>query len=71
MYKILFTEETEVGFKDPETLKKAWYASYYGKGTQMEVLGFHSGNPNMIHAVCLDGELAILNPKHIRIECLP
>lgn len=69
-FKIVFTEATEVGFIDPETMKKQWYLCYYGRGTSMEVADLLSGNTQYIFAICTDGEIMFVETKAIRIENL-
>mgnify|MGYP000879960385 CR=1 FL=1 len=69
-FKISFTENTEVGFIDPVTMKKQWYLCYYGRGTSMEVADILSGNTQHIFAICTDGEIVFVETKAIRIENL-
>jgi hypothetical protein len=69
-FKITFTEATEVGFIDPETMKKQWYLCYYGRGTSMEVADLLSGNTQYIFAICTDGEIVFVNTRVVRIESL-
>lgn len=69
-FKITFTEATEVGFIDPETMKKQWYLCYYGRGTSMEVADLLSGNTQYIFAICTDGEIVFVNTRVVRIENL-
>lgn len=67
-FKFVFTEPTEVGFIDPDTMRKQWYLCYYGKGTGMEVADVLSGNSQHIFALCTDGEIVVVPSKAVRLE---
>lgn len=69
-FKFLFTSPTEVGFINPDTMKREWYTCYYGKGTCLEVAELLSGNPQSIFALCTDGEIVFVDSKSIRIESI-
>lgn len=69
-FKITFTENTEVEFINPDTMKKEWYKCYYGRGTSMEVADLLSGNTQRIFAICTDGEIVFMNTMVVRIESL-
>ena len=69
-FKISFTQATEVGFIDPETMKRQWYVCYYGRGTSMEVADILSGNTQHIFAICTDGEIVFMDTMVVRIETL-
>jgi hypothetical protein len=69
-FKITFTENTEVEFINPDTMKKEWYKCYYGRGTSMEVADLLSGNTQRIFAICADGEIVFMNTMVVRIESL-
>lgn len=69
-FRIGFTEATEVGFIDPETMKRQWYVCYYGRGTSMEVADILSGNTQHIFAICTDGEIVFMDTMVVRIETL-
>jgi hypothetical protein len=66
--RITFTKPTEVKFIDPDTGRRMWYASHYGRGTHIDVLDFLSGNGLEIHVKCLDGETAVLETQAVQIE---
>lgn len=69
-FKFFFTNSTEVGFINPDTMKKEWYTCYYGKGTSLEVADLLSGNTQKVFALCTDGEIVFVDTNVIKIESL-
>lgn len=69
-FKFIFTKATEVGFINPDTMKKQWYTCYYGRDTSMEVADLLSGNTQHIFALCTDGEIVVVDTAVLRIESL-
>jgi hypothetical protein len=69
-YRFRFVEPTEVGFIDPDTMKRQWYTCYYERGTTLEVADLLSGNLRHIFAFCTDGEVVFVDTEVVRIESL-
>lgn len=65
--RVMFTENTDVGFIDPDTRRKMWYQCWYGRGTHIDVDEILSGNTQEILVLCMDGEIAILQSKAVKI----
>lgn len=59
--KIKFAGDTEVRFIDPDTRRWMWYASFYGRGSTMEVLDILGANEREVYLKCLDGETCVVD----------
>lgn len=69
-FKISFTEQTDVSFINPDTMRQESYKCWYGKGTSLEVADLISGNTHHIFALCTDRELVMVDSKSVRIESI-
>jgi len=69
-YNLFFTEETDVGFINPDTMRKEWYQCYYPKGSTLPVADIASGNERNIFAICTDGVIVVAQANTVRITHL-
>lgn len=64
--KVQWTRDSEIGFINPDTMKREWYGSDMAAGSTMEFADVVSGNPKEIRLLCGDGEIGTVDPETIR-----
>jgi hypothetical protein len=69
-FRFRFTAPTDVGFINPDTMRKEWYQCYYDKGSTLEVVDLLSGNHNHIFAFCTDGVIVFVDTMAVKVESI-